>query len=604
MGDHNKGIDSFENISGDWFIVEEADCVDNIHSNLNVLDELFEESTNGSNISNLIDDDEVDQGNSLALYNTQLTDEHNRTILELKRKYNATPEKNIADLSPRLAAVSISPQRQIKKRLFQDSGILEDEAESNIESLQVDENSESRHENHNGAGLEILQCSNAKAIFLAKFKELFGASFTDLTRQFKSDKTCNDSWVVALYKVSDDVIETSKIILKNHCNYFQILMYDIITLYLLDFKNAKSRDTVHNLFISLFNVNTVQIISDPPRIRSVAAAIFFYTKRISNACFYFGELPGWITKHTLVNHQLASAAESFDFSTMVQWAWDNNYTEEHEIAFNYAQLAEIDSNALAFLKSSQQVKYVRDCVHMVKLYRRHEMRQMTMSQWIEKCCNECENTGEWKTIAAYLRFENINVISFLSALRLFFKCIPKKNCILFYGPPDTGKSYFAYSLVSFLRGKVISMLNRQSQFFLMPLQDCKLGYIDDCTYNGWQFMDINMRSALDGNYMSVDCKHRPPTQMKLPPLLVTSNHDVLGDLTLKYLHSRITAFHFPNTMPLDASGNPIYKITDETWKCFFIKLHTQLDLQFEEEDESGRSHRAFRCTAESTSDSV
>lgn len=354
----------------------------------------------------------------------------------------------------------------------------------------------------------------------------------------------------------------------------------------------------------MFNINELQIISDPPRNRSVAAALFFFTKRSSNACFVYGDLPSWISKHIMVNHQLASAAEAFDLSTMIQWAWDNKYTEEHEIAFNYAQIADSDSNAAAFLKSNQQVKYVRDCAHMVKLYRRHEMRQMSMSQWIQKCCEECNEEGNWKVIAAYLRFQNINVVVFLTALRMFFKCLPKKNCILFYGPPDTGKSYFAYSLVSFLQGKVISMLNRQSQFFLMPLQDCKLGYIDDCTYAGWQFIDVNMRAALDGNLVSVDSKHKAPAQLRLPPLLVTSNHDVKSDLTLKYLHSRITAFEFPNVMPLDEDGNPSFKITDATWKCFFIKLQTQLDLQFEEEDESGRPDRSLRFTAGTTPDSL
>lgn len=601
MGDHSKGIDCVDNISADWFIVDEADCVDD---NCNTLDELFEESTNGSNISNLIDDDEVDQGNSLALLNSQLTEECNRTILELKRKYNATPEKNIADLSPRLAAVTISPQRPIKKRLFEDSGIVEDEAQSSNELLQVVAETEGSHVNNCDQDLSILRNSNAKAIILAKFKDLFGVSFTDLTRQFTSNKTCNNSWVLSLYKVSDDVVESSKTTLKNNCNYLQIFMYDIITLYLIDFKSSKSRETVHKLFISMFNINELQIISDPPRNRSVAAALFFFTKRSSNACFVYGDLPSWISKHIMVNHQLASAAEAFDLSTMIQWAWDNKYTEEHEIAFNYAQIADSDSNAAAFLKSNQQVKYVRDCAHMVKLYRRHEMRQMSMSQWIQKCCEECNEEGNWKVIAAYLRFQNINVVVFLTALRMFFKCLPKKNCILFYGPPDTGKSYFAYSLVSFLQGKVISMLNRQSQFFLMPLQDCKLGYIDDCTYAGWQFIDVNMRAALDGNLVSVDSKHKAPAQLRLPPLLVTSNHDVKSDLTLKYLHSRITAFEFPNVMPLDEDGNPSFKITDATWKCFFIKLQTQLDLQFEEEDESGRPDRSLRFTAGTTPDSL
>lgn len=601
MGDHSKGIDCVDNISADWFIVDEADCLDD---NCNTLDELFEESTNGSNISNLIDDDEVDQGNSLALLNSQLTEECNRTILELKRKYNATPEKKIADLSPRLAAVTISPQRSIKKRLFEDSGIVEDEAQSSNELLQVVAETEGSHVNNCDQDLSILRNSNAKAIILAKFKDLFGVSFADLTRQFTSNKTCNNSWVLTLYKVSDDVVESSKTTLKNNCNYLQIFMYDIITLYLIDFKSSKSRETVHKLFISMFNISELQIISDPPRNRSVAAALFFYTKRSSNACFVYGDLPSWISKHIMVNHQLASAAEAFDLSTMIQWAWDNKYTEEHEIAFNYAQIADSDSNAAAFLKSNQQVKYVRDCAHMVKLYRRHEMRQMSMSQWIQKCCEECNEEGEWKVIAAYLRFQNINVVVFLTALRMFFKCLPKKNCILFFGPPDTGKSYFAYSLVSFLQGKVISMLNRQSQFFLMPLQDCKLGYIDDCTYAGWQFIDVNMRAALDGNLVSVDSKHKAPAQLRLPPLLVTSNHDVKSDLTLKYLHSRITAFEFPNVMPLNEDGNPSFKITDATWKCFFIKLQTQLDLQFEEEDESGRPDRSLRFTAGTTPDSL
>ena len=601
MGDHNKGIETFENINSDWFIVDQADCVDD---NLNALDELFEESTDGSVVSNLIDDDEVDQGNSLALFNSQLTAECNRTVLELKRKYIATPEKSIADLSPRLAAVTISPQRQIKKRLFQDSGICEDEAQSSNEFLQVDVDGENRHDENRGTQHNLFRCSNVKATILSKFKELFGVSFSDLTRQFKSDKTCNESWVILLYKVSDDVIESSKTTLKTHCNYLQIIMYDFMTLYLIQFKNGKSRETVTKLFISMFNIDAIQMLSEPPRIRSVPAALFFFTKKSSNACYVYGELPIWVTKQTMVNHQLAASADTFDLSTMIQWAWDNNFTEEHEVAYNYAQIADIDSNAAAFLKSSQQVRYVRDCVHMVRLYKRHQMRQMTMSQWIQKCCSDCENDGEWKTIAGYLRYQNINIIRFLTSLRLFFKCLPKKNCILFYGPPDTGKSYFAYSLITFLKGKVISMLNRQSQFFLMPLQDCKIGYIDDCTYSGWQFIDMNMRAALDGNLVSVDSKHKAPAQIRLPPLLITSNHNVLEDLTLKYLHSRITGFEFPNSMPLDSCGNPTFKITDETWKCFFIRLQTQLDLQFEEEDESGRLDRPLRITAGATPDSL
>ena len=600
MGDLNKGTDIDNIESADWFIVEEADCVDD---GVNTLDELFENSTSGSVISNLIDDEPVDQGNSLALLNSQITDECDRVIVDLKRKYLGSPHKSFVDLSPRLEAVHISPQRQIKKRLFQDSGIEDDEAANTNENVQVEE--VERGVSHiESQGLELLKCANSKALFLSKFKDLFGVSYTDLTRQFKSDKTCCINWVLALYKVSDDVILSSKTILKQQCDYLQIITYEFISLYLIQFKVAKSRETITKMFVTTFNINDIQIMSDPPRSRSVAAALYFYTKRMSNVSFQFGELPEWVAKHTLVNHQIAAAADTFELSQMVQWAYDHKFTEEHEVAYNYANIADSDVNAAAFLKSNQQAKYVRDCCHMVKLYLRHEMRKMTMAQWVFKCCDDCAETGEWKVIASYLRYQDVNVISFLTALRLFFKCTPKKSCILLYGPPDTGKSYFAYSFISFLKGKVISMMNRHSQFWLMPLQDGKVGFLDDCTYSAWQFMDINMRAALDGNAISLDSKHRAPTQMKLPPLLVTSNHNVMEDMTLKYLHSRITAFHFPNKMPLDDIGNPLYKINDANWKSFFTKLAIQLDLQCEEEDESGRLDRPFRCTAGSTSDTL
>jgi len=607
MGDPNKGTDienSNINENDDWFIIREAECVD---ANVNVLNDLFEESNSGSYVSNLIDDDPVEQGNSLAFFNEQVSNDCDRALLDLKRKYLASPEKSVTDLtdlSPRLDAVHISPQRQIKKRLFEDSGIVQDEAANTNENVQVD--GVRRHdENQSGSQIvDFLKCSNFKALFLAKFKEIFGVSYNDLTRPFKSNKTCCNNWILALYKVSEDVIESSKIVLKQQCNYVQIIMYDIITLYLVEFKVSKSRDTIQKLFATTFSVDTMQIITDPPRSRSVAAALFFFTKRLNNCSYNYGDVPEWVSKHTMVHHQMAAAAETFELSTMIQWALDNNLTEEYEIAYGYAQLGNTDVNAAAFLKSNQQARYVKDCLHMVRLYRRYELKQMSMSQWIKKCCDECPKVGEWKVIAAFLRFQNINVVSFLTALRLFFKCLPKKNCLLFHGPPDTGKSYLAYSLITFLKGRVVSMMNRQSQFFLMPLQDCKIGFIDDCTYSAWQFIDINMRAALDGNYVSIDSKHKAPVQIKLPPLIVTSNHDVMGDLSLRYLHSRITSFNFPNKMPLDELGNPVYQINDDTWKSFFMKLALQLDLQFEEDDESGRFYCSLRESAGPDSESL
>jgi len=593
MGDH-KGTNSLNRVEdSDWFFVEEAECNDDV-DNADTFDELFETSTNESNVSNLINDEEVEQGNSLELFNAQVTLESNCDVAALKRKYIKSPQQTVADLSPQLQAVRITPERVSKRRLFQDSGFEEDEAE-NLHA-QV----EGRHvidQNGGDISLEVLQSSNRRAILLAKFKDWFGVSYNEITRAFRSDKSCTDHWIVVVFKAAVEVLESSKIILQQHCNYLQVNVFGFSALYLLNFKSGKSRETVHNLFVSLLNVQTLQLLADPPKCRSMPTALYFYKKTMLRECYVFGKTPDWITKQTLVNHQIASTAESFNFSEMVQWAYDNDYVEDCEIAYYYALHAETDANAEAYLKSNNQVNYVKNCSAMVRMYKRFEMKEMTMSEWIFKCCKKCEEQGDWKPIAQFLKFQQVNILAFLVALKQFLKGTPKKNCLLIHGPPDTGKSMFCYSLVTFLRGKVVSYVNRTSQFWLQPLRDGKIGMIDDATYVCWTYIDQNLRTALDGNAVSLDVKHKAPQQLKLPPLLVSSNVDVLADQSLKYLHSRIQSFKFPNKIPISENGTPLFTFTDATWKCFFEKLEKQLDLQRPEEENNGDSSRAFRCTA-------
>lgn len=597
MGD-NKGT---ENIAK-WFLDTEAECMDS----MDTLNDLFEGSTDGSDLSNFIDnEDQVDDAVPLALFNQQMTDACNVAVTELKRKY-ISPDRSVAELSPRLEAVSLSPQRQnqSKRRLFQDSGIVCDEAESAV-PVQVAESiiGHNRGKDGGSINLELLNANKRTIVLLSKFKEYYGVSYNELTRQFKSDKTCCGNWVVFALCMGETLIESSKTMLQQYCDYLQVIELHMSALYLLSFKVAKSRETVKNLFNKLFNVTEISLMCDPPRIRSPPAAFFFYQKGLGNS-YTFGSTPDWIAKHTLVGHALAGAADTFDLSRMIQWAYDQNLYEDHEIAYRYAQEAETDTNAAAFLNSNCQARYVKECVYMVRLYKRHELKTMSMSQWIQKCCTETEGMGDWKTIACLLRYQNVNVVNFLTTMRTWLKCIPKKQCLLIHGRPDTGKSYFCYSLLRFLRGQVVSFMNRGSQFWLQPLQDSKVGLIDDGTYAFWEYVDVNMRAALDGNKVSLDVKHKAHSQMKLPPLLVTSNINVHAEQGLKYLHSRVISYEFPNKMLLDDDGEPVYKLTDQTWKSFFLKLALQLDLCFEEEDETSRADRAFQCTTRRTAESL
>lgn len=592
MAELPKGTDvSIDNVETDssWFVVTEAECINDLDS----FETLFEESTDGSQISDLIDDvDDASQGNSLAFFNSQLAEDCNKAITDLKRKYLTSPQQCVAELSPRLEAVKITGEGKSKRRLFQDSGIEEDEIASTSQVLSETNKSIPADTDET---LDLLKCNNRKATFLSKFKEVFAVSFNELTRLYKNDKTCSVCWVVAVCNASEELVNSSKTLLQPHVEFVQIITVGFYALMLIEFKTGKSRETVTNMLCKLLNVKDYEVMCQPPRLRSVAVALYFYKRSLSNVSFKYGEFPEWLAKQILLDHNVGSQ-ESFSLSDMVQWAFDHEYLDESEIAYNYALAATENANAAAFLQSNNQAKHVKDCAIMVKHYKRYEMRQMTMAAWIYKCCLEYDDTADWKPIAHFLKYQGINFLEFLIAFKPFLKGIPKKNCMVFWGPPDSGKSMFCFSLLKFFKGKVISYMNSQSHFWLMPLSDCKLGLLDDATYPCWQYMDVHLRNAMDGNAMSIDLKHRAPVQLNLPPLLVTTNTDVLKEQSLKYLHSRIKCFNFPHKVPTLETGEIAYKITNINWACFFRKFATHLELREEDGGDTGNINTTFQCT--------
>nr|DAZ92260.1 TPA_asm: E1 [Manis javanica papillomavirus 1] len=584
----------------DWYLVEEAECDDMDDS----FEKLFDRSED-SDLSDLIDNSSVDQGNPLPLFTQQEHNESERQIQALKRKFYQSPDKTV-DLSPRLQSLTISPDSdRVKKRLFvppNDSGIdieIENEAEDTVEELQV--------EIVTAGNLldELFKSRNRRAFLLAKFKEAYVCSFNDITRPFKSDKSCVSDWVVFAYGMYECFYESGKEILSKQCDFLHMKMFQLqkanACLFLLRFKAQKCRETVQKLFTSTLGVAIEQLLIEPPNVRKVAAALFWYKAAMGNTSYITGETPEWILRHTVVSKELEE--DKFDLSMMIQWAYDNEYLEESQIAYEYAKLAEECGNAAAFLKSNSQAKFVKDCACMVKHYKRAEMRNMSFAEWVDYKIRNISEDGDWKQIVKFIRYQNIPFIQFIISLRDFFKGIPKRNCLVFYGPPNTGKSMFCMSLLNVLKGKVINYTNRSSHFWLQPLADAKIGLLDDATYSCWQYMDDYMRNLLDGNPMSIDCKHKAPVQIKCPPLMITTNVDVLSDSTLKYLHSRLTVYQMNLEFPFP-DGKPAFLLTDANWKSFFKRFWNQLEFTLEEEGNDAETTRPFRCGSRPASDIV
>lgn len=570
-----------------------------------------------------IDDAAVEQGNSRELFNQQEAEELEQLCLVQKRKYESPKEKLTCDLSPRLQAISISPRKppSSKKRLFDseargvdktdeaantpgtgtqtqtqvESGVFSDFSLCANESVSSGSSSQAS----DTLVIDLLKSKNRRATLLAKFKERFGVSFCNLTRPYNSSKTCSCDWVVAGFGIHEQVYEGAKVLLKQHCTYLHMQRIPhesgSVILLLLSFIHQKCRETLVKLLVSVLGAPEGQYLCEPPVIRSPPAALYWFKQALSSISYVDGDAPEWLMRQTQCSAQVEAVA--FDLSQMIQWAFDNEYTNECTIAYEYALLADTDANARAWLKSNTQAKYVKDCATMTRYYLRAQMRKMTMGEWIVKQGSAIEDNGEWRVIAKFLRFQHIDFISFINIFKDLLKGVPKRNCLAIYGKPNTGKSSFTMSLIDFLNGRVLSFVNSKSSFWLQPLVDTKIALIDDATGAFWDYADVFLRNAFDGNCICVDAKHKAPTQIKCPPLLITSNLDILQEEKWKYLHSRVACIPFEYEFPLTEEGQPVFQFSKQNWKAFFKKFWTHLELGDLEASDDGDPSDSFRCTA-------
>ncbi|ADJ96342.1 E1 protein [Phocoena phocoena papillomavirus 1] len=632
--DNTQGTDPLEGgsgMDGGWVLLEATD-VDGAGGD----DDEDEDEDYGEDFTDFIDDcaKEFSEETHTSLFSQQQIEEDDRAVQALKRKFLESPKSKVdSELSPRLAAISLVQRTgKAKKRLYRDqtqdsghgnseeSGATEVVVSTQVQkgglqrvgqtpvvvraSTQQAAESAGSQEDYTGRVTQLLRSAQPRCALLGIFKELFACSFMDLTRCFKSDSTAGEDWVCFVGGVPCSLADGVVDLMAPHVLYSHITSstcsLGIAVLMLVRWKTAKTRATVKKLLGSLLAVESGQMLLEPPRLRNPAAAMFWYKKAMCNSTVVTGETPQWILREVSIQDQVGEQC-LFSLSDMVQWAYDNGIETESAAAYEYALLADEDKNADAFLRSNQQAKWVGDCMRMVRLYRRAEMNKMTMGQWIKHRSEKTHGEGNWKEIFKFLKFQGIEITSFLTYFRLFLKGVPKKNCIAICGPPNTGKSLFGMSLIDFIDGRVISHCNSNSHFWLQPLTECKLALLDDATPPTWDYFDTYLRNLADGNPVSVDTKHRAPTQMKCPPLLITTNTDISQGDRWTYLKSRIKVFTFPEQMPLTEMGDPAFALTRQNWKSFFQRCWSSLGLEDPEQEAANGDPREvlqpLRCTA-------
>lgn len=312
--------------SGWCFVDAEAECSDEG----NDFGELFE---NSSEHLSMIDDSPQEQGESLQLMNELDTERDAAQLADLKRKYLPSPLSREVDdtLSPRLEKVSLTPRKskKVKKVLFNDSGLAgESFAESTPGPSQAGlstSNTDTVIEEHSSPVSEgaaaappedaaaaaarrdvtmLLKSSNAIATLHAKFKAVIGASFSEITRKYSSDRTMSEKWCICIYGICEPIFDTVKPLMQEYCEFMCLRHYaheeGQLLLGLFEFKAQKCRATIHKLLKTLLLVQPDQMLLEPPRTRSAATALFWYKQIALQPEQTVGDTPDWIASQVLV----------------------------------------------------------------------------------------------------------------------------------------------------------------------------------------------------------------------------------------------------------------------------------------------------------------
>ncbi|QXI66641.1 E1 [Anas platyrhynchos papillomavirus 2] len=569
-------------------VVPESDEADEQDTGIDTLSQLFDNDGGDSFIS----DGEYDPGQDQHrdLLNKKLSKDDQgitQAVLKLvtaqKRACPSTPIKpkrppqpgGIETLSPQLQALQLSNgslgDGGVRKRItFGPSEHPGSPAQGREVGNSFIDNAKSDSFFQNCA-----KVSNSRAAHLAKFKEEYRVSFTEVTRPFKSDKTQNQQWVISVLYCHGDAQDLLLALFKKQCiNMLYSYSTESIVLY-CDFAAAKNRDGIRNI-LKAADFDPAYMLCEPPNIRNPLCGMFW--KKFNVA---IGEFPEWIINVTTVGYK--SETETFELTQMVQWALDHQYTDESIIAYKYAQIAMENRNAELWLASNSQAKYLRDCCTMVRNYRRAQMQEMSMSAYIASRAPHYEIGDDrgYKKICKLLGYQGIIYMDFLLHLKALLHRKPKKSALAIVGVPDSGKSMLCMSLIKYLAGNVLSFSNMNSHFWLQPLADCKIALIDDATEPCWSYIDTYLRTALDGSPICIDMKHRAPMQIRCPPLLITSNINISSpspsESKYPYLLNRIAIVSFTKQIPV-RHGTPVFTVEEADWKSFFNHFWLTLEL--------------------------
>ncbi|QYW06039.1 E1 protein [Papillomaviridae sp. Seabass_c24797] len=411
---------------------------------------------------------------------------------------------------------------------------------------------------------------------LAKFKEATKLSWHVLVRQIKSSTSKQPCWCALIPGESREV--KAKLAVLSQEQNVQTLMegptFFDLHMVMIEFFTPIGKDQFQLLCLK-YDLKALCINAPNPH-KDVAVLVW------RNYCAIVkGDLPEWIKAKFQAETTETGLNAEFKLKIAAQYCIDNDINDEAQFIYQYSQITGTDSNAKAWLNHNSCLKWAKDAVQLSIKMRAGREASMNPGEFVQHKIDQLpERTGNFKKIDSLLLFQNIMPVSFANAVRKLLYRVPKKSVLCLVGKKDTGKSLISSTLSQFLGGKALGFQNHRSSFWLQPAINARLVVLDDATLSFWEYANVYLRTAFDGNSISVDAKNLAMKEIKFPPIIITSNYDIrnteqFGDFG--FLTNRVLFF----SMQKELTSQQVQRWlpTSADWASWFFEYRQNLDIE-------------------------
>ncbi|QYW06029.1 E1 protein [Papillomaviridae sp. Seabass_c1851] len=275
------------------------------------------------------------------------------------------------------------------------------------------------------------------------------------------------------------------------------------------------------------------------------------------------------------NETILKETYTFSMEELLTFCEDTEPDTVQQLIHRYTNLAKQgDTNALAWRNSTNCLNIAKNAYAMWKNNVQGEELDLSLTEYIHKKLENHER-GNWVNVDKLLRYQGIEPLWFLNCFRKWLRGPIKGNTIVLQGPGNSGKSMLQDSIIKLLGGVFLSW-HHDNQYWKSPVLGARFACIDDLTQKGWVNLDETERRALDGGTITVNKKFTQPTEVKFPPLMITTNCS-LEDERFEFLRNRLTRFSFTKCV-LDSAGAPKIKVTEADVCDWILKYKDTLDL--------------------------